>query len=247
VTVNPYLGYDSIRPFIERDTKGVFILCLTSNAGHKDFQMLKVGDKPLYQIVAEKVAFWNKSDNLGLVVGATAPEQLRDLRQIAGSMPLLIPGVGAQGGSLEKAVSYGTSNFTETGLINVSRSVLYASRDNDFADRALAELTKLNNVVDGMRPRGDQPAGAQPAAPQPVAVQPAAPQPAAAQPAGEPTENAPEPVQEPAPEPTENAPEPVQETAPETTENAPEPVQETAPETTDETPKADDSEQRPSE
>ncbi len=158
VTVNPYMGYDSIRPFLERDSKGAFVLCLTSNPGHKDFQLLQVGDKPLYRIVAEKVAFWNKSDNLGLVIGATAPEQLRDLRQVAEDMPLLIPGVGAQGGSLEKAVSFGTANFTKTGVINVSRSVLYASRDNDFADRAVAELTKLNDVVNAMRPRGDQPA-----------------------------------------------------------------------------------------
>ncbi len=151
VTLNPYMGYDSLRPFIEHKDKGVFILCLTSNPGSKDLQILNVGGKPLYEIVAEKVAYWNKEHNCGLVVGATNPEQLKELRVIAGDMPLLIPGVGAQGGSLEKAATYGTADFTKTALINVSRSVLYASRGDDFAERARAELIKLNQIVDSVR------------------------------------------------------------------------------------------------
>ena len=151
VTLNPYMGYDSLRPFIEHKEKGVFILCLTSNPGSKDLQILNVGGKPLYEVVAEKVAYWNKERNCGLVVGATNPEQLKELRVIAGDMPLLIPGVGAQGGSLEKAATYGTANFTKTALINVSRSVLYASRGDDFAERARAELIKLNKIVDSVR------------------------------------------------------------------------------------------------
>ncbi|MCK4461604.1 MAG: orotidine-5'-phosphate decarboxylase [candidate division Zixibacteria bacterium] len=151
VTLNPYMGYDSLRPFIEHKDKGVFILCLTSNPGSKDLQILNVGGKPLYEIVAEKVAYWNKERNCGLVVGATNPEQLKELRVIAGDMPLLIPGVGAQGGSLEKAATYGTADFTKTALINVSRSVLYASRGDDFAERARAELIKLNQIVDSVR------------------------------------------------------------------------------------------------
>jgi len=151
VTLNPYMGYDSLRPFLEYKDKGVFILCLTSNPGSKDFQMLEVDGIPLYEIVAEKVAFWNKDDTCGLVVGATVPDQLKKIRDIAGDMPLLIPGVGAQGGSLEKAASYGTADFTKTAIINVSRSILYASKGDDFAERARAELIKLNQIVTSLR------------------------------------------------------------------------------------------------
>jgi len=151
VTLNPYMGYDSLRPFLEHKDKGVFILCLTSNSGSRDFQQLCFEGKPLYQFVAEKVLYWNKDQNCGLVVGATDPDKLKEMRRIAGDLPLLIPGVGAQGGSLEKAVLYGTDNFRKTAVINVSRSVLYASRENDFAQRAREELTKLNQKVNTMR------------------------------------------------------------------------------------------------
>jgi orotidine-5'-phosphate decarboxylase len=151
ITINPYMGYDSMRPFLERKDKGSFVLCLTSNAGSRDFQLLEVEGRPLYKIVAEKVNYWNKDNNCGLVVGATHPEQLTELREIAGDMPLLIPGVGAQGGSLEKAVLGGTANFSKPAVINVSRSVLYASNDKDFAQRARQELQKLNSVVNSVR------------------------------------------------------------------------------------------------
>lgn len=156
VTVNPYMGYDSLRPFLEYKDRGVFVLCLTSNPGSKDFQLLDVGGKPLYQVVAEKVAYWNNYNNCGLVVGATQPEQLKEIRSIAQDMPLLIPGVGAQGGSLEKAVLYGTDNMKKTAVINVSRSVLYASRESNFAERARAELVKLCEIVNAVRSRGNQ-------------------------------------------------------------------------------------------
>ncbi len=152
VTLSPYMGYDSMRPFLEHEDKGVFILCLTSNAGSKDFQQLLVDGKPLYEIVAEKVSYWNKDNNCGLVVGATHPDQLTQIRKIAGDMPLLIPGVGAQGGSLEAAVRNGTDNFRQPAVINVSRSVLYASEKEDFAERAREELLKLNGVVNTLRP-----------------------------------------------------------------------------------------------
>lgn len=151
VTLNPYMGYDSLRPFLDYKDKGVFVLCLTSNPGAKDFQMLEVGGTPLYKIVAEKVAFWNKEQNCGLVVGATHPDQLRDIRTVAGDMPILIPGVGAQGGSLEEAASLGTDGFRKPALINVSRSVLYASSEKDFAMRARAELERLNSAVNSLR------------------------------------------------------------------------------------------------
>ena len=152
VTINPYMGYDSMRPFIERKDKGMFVLCLTSNAGSRDFQQLTVdGGRPLYSVVAEKVAYWNKDNNCGLVVGATHPQQLAEIRRTAGSMPLLIPGVGAQGGALEQAVIDGTAKFTKTAVINVCRSVLYASNGKDYAERARAELTKLNETVNKCR------------------------------------------------------------------------------------------------
>lgn len=147
VTLNPYMGYDALRPFLEFKDKGIFVLCLTSNTGAKDFQLIDINGKPLYQIVAEKVVYWNKDDNCGLVIGATQPEQLKQIRKISGNMPLLIPGVGAQGGSLEKAAVYGTDNFKKTALINVSRSVLYASVGEDFDKRARKELESLNRIV----------------------------------------------------------------------------------------------------
>jgi len=165
ITINPYMGYDSMRPFLERKDKGSFVLCLTSNAGSRDFQLLEVEGRPLYKIVAEKINYWNKDNNCGLVVGATHPEQLVELRDLAGDMPLLIPGVGAQGGSLEKAVLGGTANFTKPAVINVSRSVLYASNDKDFAQRARQELQKLNSVVNSVRSGGDKQSHSSPQSP----------------------------------------------------------------------------------
>lgn len=162
VTLNPYMGYDSMRPFLEHKDKGVFVLCLTSNNGARDFQQLQVDGRPLYEIVAEKVAYWNKDNNCGLVVGATHPEQLEHLRRLAGDMPLLIPGVGAQGGSLEHAARAGTDDFRKPAVINVSRSVLYASNGADFAQRAREELEKLNKIVASLRTKADEPAASQP-------------------------------------------------------------------------------------
>lgn len=151
VTLNPYMGYDSIRPFIEYKDKGVFILCLTSNTGSKDFQHLQCDGLPLYRHVAEKVKFWDKDGNCGLVVGATHPDELKEIRGAAGDMPILIPGVGAQGGDLETSAFNGTANFTKPALINISRSVLYASQDLDFAQKAREELTRLNDAVNVAR------------------------------------------------------------------------------------------------
>ena len=151
VTINPYMGYDSMRPFLERKDKGSFVLCLTSNAGSKDFQMLNVEGRPLYQVVAERVSYWNKDNNCGLVVGATHPDQLKEIRELAGEMPLLIPGVGAQGGSLEESVAAGTDNFRKLAVVNVSRSALYASNGADFDKRAREEIVKLNAAVTRLR------------------------------------------------------------------------------------------------
>jgi orotidine-5'-phosphate decarboxylase len=98
-TLNPYLGYDSVEPFLEYPDKGVFILCRTSNPGALDFQALRCGDVPLYEVVAQKAKEWDRYGNIGLVVGATYPEELRRIRQLCPQMPLLIPGLGAQGGT----------------------------------------------------------------------------------------------------------------------------------------------------
>lgn len=151
VTVNPYMGYDSLQPFLEYEDKGIFVLCLTSNPGAGDFQRLNVDGIPLYLHIARKVESWNKEGNCGLVVGATYPEQLVEIRQSAGEMPILIPGIGAQGGDLEQAVKNGTAVFTKPALINVSRSVLYASDSENYAQAARNEVDRLNNEINRLR------------------------------------------------------------------------------------------------
>lgn len=152
VTLNPYMGYDAIRPFLDYQGKGAFVLCLTSNPGSRDFQFMHVVNKPIYMYVAEKVAYWDKEQNLGLVVGATHPEQLADIRAAAGDCPILIPGVGAQGGNLELAARAGTNDFKKLALINVSRSILYASSNiEDFDKVARAEVQRLNSIIDDIR------------------------------------------------------------------------------------------------
>ncbi len=151
VTLSPYMGFDSIRPFINYTDKGVFVLCLTSNAGASDFQRLDYNGKPLYLHVAEKTASWNKDSNCGLVVGATHPEQMIEIRTAAQDMPILIPGVGAQGGDLEKAVTGGTKNYTKPAIINVSRSVLYASDKEDYAAASRRVVEGLNREINQLR------------------------------------------------------------------------------------------------
>ncbi len=133
-TVSPYLGFDSIEPFIQYKDKGVFILCRTSNAGAADFQSLSCGSgSPLYEMVALKAREWNKQGNIGLVAGATAPEELGRIRELCPNMPILIPGVGTQGGDMELAVSNGADNRGECAIINVSRKIIYASAGRDYA------------------------------------------------------------------------------------------------------------------
>jgi len=136
-TVNPYMGFDSLDPFIEYENKGVFILCRTSNPGAKDFQdFADAGGRHLYQTVAQKASEWNTHGNIGLVVGATYPRDLVEIRKICPDMPLLIPGIGAQGGDLALAVKAGVDAYGEKAIINVSRQILYASSGKDFAEAA---------------------------------------------------------------------------------------------------------------
>jgi len=150
-TVNPYLGFDSIEPFINYQDKGVFILCRTSNKGATDFQDLRSNGLPLYEAVAQKAKQWNIHGNIGLVVGATYPEELKKVRSICPEMPLLIPGVGAQGGDLASAVGYGMDAQGEKAIINVSRQILYASKEKDFAQAARNVAEKLRSQINDCR------------------------------------------------------------------------------------------------
>jgi len=150
-TVSPYLGYDSVEPFINHLDKGVFILCRTSNKGATDFQDLRSDGQPLYETVAHKAKEWNTYGNIGLVVGATYPEELRKVRSICPEMPLLIPGIGAQGGDLASAVGNGADANGEKAIINVSRQILYASREKDFARAARNVADKVRNQINDYR------------------------------------------------------------------------------------------------
>ncbi len=150
-TVNPYLGYDSIEPFINHQDKGVFILCRTSNRGATDFQDLHTNGLPLYEAVAQKAKEWNIYGNIGLVVGATYPDELKKVRSICPEMPLLIPGIGAQGGDLALAVGYGVDARGEKAIINVSRQILYASKEKNFAQAARNMAEKIRKQINDYR------------------------------------------------------------------------------------------------
>jgi len=150
-TVNPYLGFDSIEPFIQYIDKGVFILCRTSNAGAVDFQALRCevenGYLSLFEVVALKAKQWNIHGNIGLVVGATYPEELRLIRESCPDMPLLIPGVGAQGGDLASVVRYGVDDKGEKAIISSSRQIIYASPGKDFAHVARRVAAELRDQI----------------------------------------------------------------------------------------------------
>jgi orotidine-5'-phosphate decarboxylase len=155
-TVNPYLGFDSVEPFLRRADRGTFILSLTSNPGAKDFQYLKAGSRPLYEHVIRKVKRWNTRENCGLVVGATRPRELQQIRRLVPKLPLLIPGIGAQGGDLERAVRFGCNRSGLLAVITASRSILYASSNEDFAEAARLAAQALReqiNLIRGGTPR----------------------------------------------------------------------------------------------
>lgn len=137
VTVSPYMGRDSILPFLENEIKGAFILCLTSNPSGTDFQSLKSDGNALYQSVAETAMELNRNNNVGLVVGATKVEQMNEISIISNGLSWLVPGVGAQGGDLETSLK--KSNAKGTGIINISRGVLYAGDGSISAIRTAAE------------------------------------------------------------------------------------------------------------
>jgi orotidine-5'-phosphate decarboxylase len=148
VTVNPYLGGDSLEPFLAYEDRGVIILCRTSNPGAGDLQDLECGGAKLYQLVAERAArLWNGRGNCLLVVGATRPAELADVRQIVGDMPLLVPGVGAQGGNVAEVVTLGQTTAGTGLIINASRSILYASPGEAFAQGAREAAEKLRAAI----------------------------------------------------------------------------------------------------
>ena len=152
VTVNPYLGYDSVKPFLDYRNKGIFVLCRTSNSSACDFQDLvdNFGMK-FYQTVALRAGDWNKGGNIGLVVGATYPEELKEIRKLCPGMPLLIPGIGAQAGDLELSVRYGVDAAKEMAIIVAARQVLCASKGADYAQAARKAALELRDSINRFR------------------------------------------------------------------------------------------------
>ncbi len=149
VTLNPYLGGDALAPFLRYHERGCILLCKTSNAGSADLQDLLLTDgRPLYMHVAERARDqWNAYENVGLVVGATHPSVLREVRALCPTMPLLVPGVGAQGGDVIEAVRAATDAAGENVIINASRSIMYASSGSDFAEAARTEALRLHDLI----------------------------------------------------------------------------------------------------
>jgi orotidine-5'-phosphate decarboxylase len=154
VTVNPYMGSDSVAPYMEWSDRGVIILCRTSNAGGSDLQFLDVGGQPLYQHVARLVAEqWNANGQCALVVGATYPEELAQVRAIVGDMPLLVPGIGAQGGDIAATVQSGKTAAGAGMMINSSRAILYAAPQagEDFASAARRVAQETRDAINQYR------------------------------------------------------------------------------------------------
>jgi orotidine-5'-phosphate decarboxylase len=152
VTVNPYLGRDSLQPFLNRADRGVIVLCRTSNPGARDLQDLSVDGEPLYRHVAAKVAReWNAHGNCALVVGATYPNELSEVRSIVGDLPLLVPGIGAQGGDVAAVLASGMNRHGTGLIISSSRAILYAGRDGDFAASARAAAQQLRDEINRYR------------------------------------------------------------------------------------------------
>ncbi len=142
VTLNPYMGFDAILPFTSYTDKGVFILCRTSNSGGDEIQNLQVEGRPLYLKIAELASYWNTNKNIGLVAGATYPNELAGIRHIVDDMPILVPGIGIQGGDIGLTVKAGLLPDISGLLLNSSRAILYAGNDEDFASAARIQAQK---------------------------------------------------------------------------------------------------------
>lgn len=154
VTLNPYMGFDSIQPYLEWKDRGAIVLCRTSNPGGSDLQFLTIDGVPLYQHVARLVAErWNQHGQCGLVVGATFPHELEQVRKIVGDMPLLVPGIGAQGGDIEATVKAGRSSSGAGMMINSSRAILYAKTEGNesFAEAASRVALQTRDAINQFR------------------------------------------------------------------------------------------------
>lgn len=152
VTVNPYMGFDSVAPYMEWKERGVIVLCRTSNPGGSDLQFLQIDGTPLYQHVARLVAQkWNANGQCALVVGATFPKELEQVRAIVGDMPLLVPGIGAQGGDVQATVKAGRTANGAGMMINSSRAILYAGSDENFAQAARGVAVKTRDEINAFR------------------------------------------------------------------------------------------------
>ena len=149
LTVAPYMGKDSVEPFLGFEDKWVILLALTSNKGSQDFQYLNVGERLLHQQVLQTATTWASSEQMMFVVGATHPEELGEIRKLLPDYFFLVPGVGAQGGDLQTVAKYGLSK--DCGLlVNSSRGIIYASNGEDFAERAAEEAQKLQRQMAAM-------------------------------------------------------------------------------------------------
>lgn len=152
ITVHPYLGAEALQPFLGQINKGIIVLCRTSNPGAGEFQDLSVNDEPLYRFVARHVASeWNRNGNCALAVGATYPDELCEVRKLVGDMPILIPGIGAQGGDVEKTVAAGKDSRGQGMIINSSRGIIFASEGEDFAEAARRKTEQLRNLINQYR------------------------------------------------------------------------------------------------
>jgi orotidine-5'-phosphate decarboxylase len=154
-TVNPYMGFDAVEPFLAYHDRGVFILCKTSNPGAADFQDVVCAidgrTGPLFEHVARAAVRWNRHGNVGLVVGATQPGAFRAVRAVAPTLPLLVPGVGAQGGDLAMAVGEGVDAHGAALLVASSRAIVYASADDDWQAAARAATLALRKAINALR------------------------------------------------------------------------------------------------
>jgi orotidine-5'-phosphate decarboxylase len=152
VTLSPFMGFDSVQPFLAYPGRGAFLLCRTSNPGGDDLQMLDLGGEKLFERVARLAAgAWNGTGQLGLVVGATYPAELARVRALVGDLPLLVPGVGAQGGDIDATVQAGQTAAGSGLAINSARAILYAGHGEDFAQAARAAARATRDAINRCR------------------------------------------------------------------------------------------------
>jgi len=152
ITLHPYLGQEALTPFLDRKDKGNVILCRTSNPGSGELQSLEINGKKIFEVVAEQVVTkWNKNNNCLLVMGATYPEELKTIRSLDDNMFFLVPGIGVQGGDLEKTLSSGLNSEKSGLIINSSRGIIFADSTENFAATARTETLKLREEINRHR------------------------------------------------------------------------------------------------